>query len=216
MMTIIRHTGLALALFLGACGAEAQDIGGERYRIPPENLLMNTFAGQFVRDVYRMPETDGELGLVFTGEEVAEAIPGFHSRTQGYIGLVDASPSAGVRRAGPFSNFGEALQANVERLEDGHELVPYPDSTYFWNPDSKGLFDLVSEDGGWHRDDLIPPGCTMAQAEDGKAYHSCLFRLRRDGFEYSFWLSGENVNFADKYADFVRTKLESWRVSPDD
>jgi len=215
-MIVIRPAGMALALFLGACGAQAEETGGESYRIPSENLLMNTFAGQFVRNVYRLPETGGELGLVFTGEEVAQAIPGFHSRTQGYIGLVDASPSVVVRHAGPSSKFEEALEENVKRLEGARGLVPYRDSGYFWNPDSESLFDLLAEDGGWHRDDLIPPGCRIANTQDGGTYHSCLFSLRRDGFEYSFWLSGENVGLADKYADFVRTKLESWKVSPND
>jgi hypothetical protein len=59
---------------------------------------MNTFAGQFVRGIYRMPEDNNELGLVFTAKEVAHAIPGFHESVLGYTGQVNAAPSVVISK----------------------------------------------------------------------------------------------------------------------
>lgn len=207
-----------LAVLAAGCGAQAEELGGERYRIPSENLLSNTFAGEYVRFIYGnvAPEGANVVGLVFTGKEVAEAIPGFRSRTQGYLGLVDASPSAVVEPAGPHSNFDDAFAQNVARLDHSGAWTRYADTNYHWQPDSAGLFDLATEDGGWERGDLLPPGCTIAETQDGRNYHSCLFRLRRDGLEYSFRLSGENVVHADAFADFVRAKLDSWKLVGDE
>jgi len=207
-------SGMLLAALLAGCGARAEEMGGQRYRIPSENLLTNTFATQFVDFIYggTVPAAQG-IGLVFTGKEVADAIPGFRSRTQGYPGLIDASPSAVVEPAGPHSNFDEALAQNVARLNPFGAWTRYRDTAYYWQPDSEGLFNLAVEDGGWRRNDLIPPGCRIAETQDGGTYHSCLFSMRRDGFEYSFWLNGENVAHAAAFADFVRAKLDSWKVT---
>lgn len=214
-MTLVRYTGLALALFVSACGAQAEEIGREHYRIPRENLLMNTFAGEYVRFVYgrTVPEGRNEVGLIFTGTEVADAIPGFRSRTQGYPGLVDASPSVVVSLADETSNFDEMLAQHVARLDPSQGFVPFGESGFYRPKTDDNLFQLALQNGSWERGDLLPPSCRTSQAADGGTYHSCSFRLRRDGLEYGFSLSGENVAYVDEYADFVRAKLDSWKVA---
>lgn len=189
-------------------------MGNTHYRIPSENLLMNTFAGEYVRFVYgsAAPEGQNEVGLVFNGKEVAAAIPGFKSRTQGYLGLVDARQSVVVSLADASSNFDETLAQNVARLDPSEGFVAFGDSGFYRPANDDSIFNLAAENGSWHRDDLLPPGCRTAQTSGGDIYYSCLFRLRRDGFEFGFSLNGENLAFADEYADFVRAKLESWKV----
>ncbi|HEY6816927.1 MAG TPA: hypothetical protein VI168_15430, partial [Croceibacterium sp.] len=112
----------------------------------------------------------------------------------------------------PTSNFDEMLAANVARLDQAQDFVPYGDSGLFWPKASVSMFQLAAAQGTWDRGDLLPPGCRTASTQDGGRYHSCTFRLRRDGFEFSFSLNGENVSFADEYADFVRAKLDSWNA----
>ncbi|HEY6816236.1 MAG TPA: hypothetical protein VI168_11900, partial [Croceibacterium sp.] len=135
---LVKHSGLILTAALGAlasaCGAGAEQAEGQQYRIPAENLLRNTFAGEYVRFVYggSVPDDENQIGLVFTGDEVAAAIPGFRSRTQGYLGLVDESPSVIVEPSLPTSNFDEMLAANVARLDQAQDFVPYGDSGLFW------------------------------------------------------------------------------------
>lgn len=213
-MKATRQIGLTLVCFLCACGVAAEELGGDRYRIPPENLLMNTFAGEYVRFAYggTVPEGQNDVGLVFKGQEVAAAIPGFKSRTQGYVGLVDASPSVVVSLSAG-SNFREMLAQNVARLDPSQEFVRFGDSEFYRPNADDSMFQLAAENGTWSRDDMLPPNCRTAQTREGGTYHSCAFRLRREGFEFGFSLSGENIGFADKFADFVREKLESWKVS---
>jgi len=214
-MTRLRITGgLLIALAATACEPGAAQDTAARYDIPSENLLTSTFAGEYVSFVYgdAVASDDNQIGLVFEGKEVAAAIPGFKARAQGYIGLVDARPSAVVETVTATSNFDEMLVANVERAQTTDPLVRYKETDLFWNPKSVGMFDLTDQNGGWHREDMLPPGCRIAETQFGGEYHSCLFRLQRDGFEYSFHLNGENVAFADAYADFVRAKLDSWKI----
>jgi hypothetical protein len=79
------------------------------------------------------------------------------------------------------------------------------------------MFSLLQRDGQWSRKDLIPPGCTSAPNQDRSSrYDNCLFSIQRNGFDLSFWLSGENVAYADPFADFVLRKLASWRVKEGD
>lgn len=207
-------SGLLILLVATACGVGGAQSTGERYDIPPENLLKNTFAGEYVEFIYGdVVATDGnQVGLVFEGEEVAVAIPGFHTRTQGYLGLIDESPSAVVGPILATSNFDELLVANVERLDTSRTLTRYGDTDFFWDVESRGNFDLSDEGGTWLRDDMLPPGCTISQTQSGEEYHSCLFRMESDGLEYSIWLSGENISFADEFVAFVRAKLDSWKV----
>ena len=89
---------------------------------------------------------------------------------------------------------------------------PFGDSKFHWPVDSKSLFHLSAADGEWHRDDMLPPGCTTANTQDDDHYYSCLFTIERGGFELSFWLNGVNVAYADDFADYVLTKLASWKV----
>lgn len=210
------RTSFAAILILSSasgCNAQAEGMGGERYRIPADNLLRNTFAGQYVEFVYgSVAPWHDEIGLLFDTQEVGRTIPGFHTQTPGYMGIVNASPSAVIGPIDPNSNFGELLAENVARLETKKPLAPFGGSEFFWPSDSMSMFSLSAAGGKWHRDDLFPPACRTANTQGGGTYHSCTFRLRRDGFDLSFHLNGVNVAYADEYADFVLAKLESWRI----
>ena len=176
---------------------------------------MDTFAGKYVAFVYgdAVPDTGDDIGLVFTGKEVADAIPGFQRRTQGYIGLVDASPSVVVQPAKPNSNFDEILARSLMEMDSTAELTPFGESGLYRPVNDEKTFVLSDKDGGWQRADLLPPHCRISNTQDGGTYESCLFTLRREGLEYSFSIKGENIAFADKFVDFVQSRLSDWQVA---
>ena len=215
MRKIVIAYGLPILLLLGACKALAASEKIDRYDIPAENLLMNTFAGEYVTFVYgdAAASDDNQVGLVFTAAEVAAAVPGFTARTQGYIGLVEARPNVIVEPVSTKSNFHSTLVARVQRAKRSQNLTRYGQTDFYWNANSQGVFDLLDDEGGWKRTDMLPPACRISQTRDGGEYHSCLFRMRRDGFEYLFRLHGENIEQADEYVDFVRVKLDSWKMN---
>lgn len=215
MRKIVISSGLLILLFLGAFKATAATEEVDRYDIPAENLLMNTFAGEYVTFTYggALASDANQIGLVFAGAEVAAAIPGFKAKTQGYIGPVDASPSVVVERVPDKSNFQSALVTNVQRATTSDKLTRYGQTNFFWDVGSRGMFDLLDEEGDWKRNDMLPPACMISETQDGGEYHTCLFSIRRNGFEYSFQLHGENLEYAELFVDFVRAKLDHWKMN---
>ena len=149
MRKIVISSGLLILLFLGAFKATAATKEVDRYDIPAENLLMNTFAGEYVTFTYggALASDANQIGLVFAGAEVAAAIPGFKAKTQGYIGPVDASPSVVVERVPDKSNFQSALVTNVQRATTSDKLTRYGQTNFFWDVGSRGMFDLLDEEG---------------------------------------------------------------------
>ena len=135
MRKIVISSGLLILLFLGAFKATAATEEVDRYDIPAENLLMNTFAGEYVTFTYggALASDANQIGLVFAGAEVAAAIPGFKAKTQGYIGPVDASPSVVVERVPDKSNFQSALVTNVQRATTSDKLTRYGQTNFFWD-----------------------------------------------------------------------------------
>lgn len=203
-----------LSLTLAGCDRPVQLADGESYRIPAENNLQNASAANYVRFVYGRSDAPGEIGVVFSGKEVAEAVPGFKAQVQGYVGPVDAAPSVVVTTLNGQA-FDKSLHDNLTRLRSTTDLPKYRDTNFGIKSDGGAMFSLLQRDGGWSRTDLIPPGCTRSPNQDGsRHYDSCLFSVRRGRHVFSFWLSGENVAYADQFVAFVIRKLGTWKVSP--
>ena len=215
-MRLLLTLVVLLPLTLTGCDSAVQLAPGETYRIPRQPDLQNTFAADFVRLAYGASDSPGEIGIVFTGKEVAAAIPGFKAEVQGYPGLVDSSPSVVVGKLdrATNTNFDAALQRLMEQQIKEAELEPYQGSEFSKPRDENIMFDLQDAGGGWSRTDMTPPGCHRSPAQDAALhYDSCLFRVRRKGYDLSFWLNGENVRHADAFTDFALRKLSGWRVS---
>ena len=214
-MRILLISVALLPFALCGCDNTVQLAPGENYRIPHEHDLQNTFAADFVRLAYETSDSSGEIGIVFTGKEVAAAIPGFKAQVQGYPGSVDSSPSVVIGKLDRSTNinFDAALRRLIEQQVKEAALEPYEGSQFSKPRNQDTMFDLQDLSGGWTRTDMTPPGCHRSPAQNPSIhYDSCLFRVRRAGYDLSFWLKGENVHHADAFADFALRKLANWRV----
>jgi hypothetical protein len=215
MKLTTRAVAVACALLAAACTAKAEPVDGVAYQIPAKNLLRNTFAAEFVRLQYGRSEDAGELGLVFSGAELAAAIPGYNATAIGYVGPFDNSTGVIVTTAGNVSNFDEFLSERVAELALDQPLERYRDTEFGIRPESSVLWQLLEPDGRWRRGDMLPPSCRQSKNEDGTTRDSCHFRVKRDGFEFTFSLRGDDVDQADELVDFVLANLKKWEVPPE-